>query len=119
MNSKKITSKDLEDILIEEFNYTIDENTLSKHNNIGSVRNIFIPKKKVLLIDKDISEAQKTFIYGKELAYNFLKIKDRLYTFPWIKFENFDQVLNNFIASYFAGALIIPRKILIHGDIPY
>ncbi|TVZ55249.1 hypothetical protein OD91_0495 [Lutibacter sp. Hel_I_33_5] len=110
--SKKITPKDLEDILIEEFNYTIDENTLSKHNNIGSVRNIFIPKKKVLLIDKDISEAQKTFIYGKELAYNFLKIEDRLYTFPWIKFENFDQVLNNFIASYFAGALIIPRKIL-------
>ena len=40
---------------------------------------------------------------------NFLKIEDRLYTFPWIKFDSFDQVLNNFIASYFAGALIIPR----------
>ena len=65
------------------------------------------------MIDKNISEAQKTFIYAKEIAYNFLNIDERLYTFPWIKFENFDQVLNNFIASYFAGALIIPRKNLI------
>jgi predicted transcriptional regulator/DNA-binding XRE family transcriptional regulator len=108
--SKRITSSDLEDILIEEFNYTINTEELSNHKKLVELRNIFIPKKKILLLDKDISEAQKTFIYGKELAYNFLKIEDRLYTFPWIKFEKFDQVLNNFIASYFAGALIIPRK---------
>ena len=87
----------------------IDEE-LAKHDNLDGLRNIFIPKKKILLIDKEISEAQKTFIYAKEIAYQFLEIKDSLYTFPWIKFENFDQVLNNFIASYFAGALIIPRK---------
>ncbi|MGB0879747.1 MAG: helix-turn-helix domain-containing protein [Polaribacter sp.] len=110
--SKKITSSDLEEILIEEFNYTIDDHELSKHDNLDELRNIFIPKNNILLIDKNISEAQKTFIYAKELAYNFLNINDRLFTFPWIKFENFDQVLNNFIASYFAGALIIPRQIL-------
>jgi predicted transcriptional regulator/DNA-binding XRE family transcriptional regulator len=110
--SKKITSSDLEDILIEEFGYTINDDELSKHDNLDELRSIFIPKNKILLIDKNISEAQKTFIYAKELAYNFLNLNDRLFTFPWIKFENFDQVLNNFIASYFAGALIIPRKIL-------
>jgi len=108
--SKKITSNDLEEILIEEFGYTIDNEELEKHKNLDELRNIYIPTKKALLIDKNISEAQKTFIYAKEIAYNFLKIEDRLYTFPWIKFESFDQVLNNFIASYFAGALIIPRK---------
>lgn len=109
---KMITSNDLEDILISEYGYTIDDEELGKHENLGELRNIFIPKNKTLLIDKNISEAQKTFIYAKEIAYNFLKITDRLYTFPWIKFESFDQVLNNFIASYFAGALIIPRKSL-------
>ena len=31
--------------------------------------------------------------------------------FTWIAFKNFDQVLNNFYASYFAGALIIPRAL--------
>ena len=85
---------------------------LGKHQNLDELRNIFIPKKKILLIDDEITEAQKTFIYAKELAYNFLKIKERLYTFPWIKFESFDQVLNNFIASYFAGALVIPKKVI-------
>ena len=72
-----------------------------------------MPNNKTLLIDKNISEAQKTFIYAKELAYNYLNIKDRLFTFPWIKFDKFDQVLNNFIASYFAGALVIPKKTLV------
>ncbi len=110
--SKRINSRDLEEILIEEFGYTINNEELKKHKNLDGLRTIYIPKKKTLLIDNDISEAQKTFIYAKELGYNFLNIADRLYTFPWIKFENFDQVLNNFIASYFAGALIIPRKSL-------
>jgi hypothetical protein len=43
---------------------------------------------------------------AKEIAYNY-QTTQRLYTFSWIKFDNFDQVLNNFI-SYFAGALLIP-----------
>jgi Zn-dependent peptidase ImmA (M78 family) len=50
---------------------------------------------------------------AKEIAYNYLEITERLYTFSWIKFDNFDQVLNNFYASYFAGALLIPRKQLV------
>ncbi|WP_036821697.1 helix-turn-helix domain-containing protein [Polaribacter sp. Hel1_85] len=108
--SKRIKSSDLEEILAEEFGYTINNEELEKHQNLEELRNIYIPNKNILLIDKNISEAQKTFIYAKEIAYNVLNIKERLYTFPWIKFESFDQVLNNFIASYFAGALIIPRK---------
>ena len=110
--SKRITSINLEEILVEEFGYTIDDKELCKYDNLREIRNIYIPKNKTLLIDSNISEAQKTFIYAKELAYNYLEIEDRLYTFPWIKFESFDQVLNNFIASYFAGALIISRKSL-------
>ena len=111
--NKPIRSKDLEEILIEEFDYTINTNELSNHKNLKDLRNIYIPKKKTLLISDDISDAQKTFIYAKEIAYNFLQIQDRLYTFPWVKFDTFDQVLNNFIASYFAGALIIPKRSLV------
>ena len=98
--SKRITSKDLEEILIEEFNYKINTIELAKHRNLEELRNIYIPTKKILLIDENISEAQKTFIYAKEIAYNFLNIEERLYTFPWIKFENFDQVLTSVRYSY-------------------
>ena len=111
--NKPILSKDLEEILLEEYNYTIDTTELSEHQNLAELRTIFIPKKNTLLIHNSISEAQKTFIYAKELAYNYLNIQNRLYTFPWIKFDSFDQVLHNFIASYFAGALIIPKENLV------
>jgi len=99
----------LEEILVEEYGYTIKSDELGKYEDLESLRSIFIPKTKTLLLADGIDEAQRTFIYAKEIAYNFLDIKDRLYTFPWIKFEVFDQVLNNFYASYFAGALIIPK----------
>ncbi|PTX62624.1 hypothetical protein C8N46_10219 [Kordia periserrulae] len=110
--TQKISSQELEDILIEEFGYTINSEELTKHQELGNLRSIFVPKTKTLLLANQIDDAQRTFIYAKELAYHFLDIQDRLYTFSWIKFDNFDQVLNNFYASYFAGALMIPRATL-------
>ncbi|NKI33160.1 helix-turn-helix domain-containing protein [Croceivirga thetidis] len=107
-----VSSKELEEILIEEYGYTINNEDLRKHQELDNLRSVFIPKTKTLLIAGHIDEAQRSFIYAKEIGYNFLKITERLYTFTWIKFENFDQVLNNFYASYFAGALLIPRKLL-------
>lgn len=107
--SQRINTQDLEDILVEEFNYTINNDELETHSQLENLRSIYIPKSKTLLITKSIDDAQRAFIYAKELAYNYLKITERLFTFSWIKFENFDEVLNNFYASYFAGALVIPR----------
>jgi len=109
---KKLSSNDLEEILIEEYNYTILKDGLKNYDNLKQLRCIFIPKTRTLLLSNTIDESQITFIYAKELAYNYLDLKERLYTFPWINFDSFDQVLNNFMASYFAGALIIPKKSL-------
>ncbi|WP_424989430.1 helix-turn-helix domain-containing protein [Flagellimonas sp.] len=108
--SNPINSKDLEEILIEECGYVINNTELETHKELDDLRSVFMPKTKTLLLADHIDDAQRTFIYAKELAYSFLEIKERLYTFPWIKFQNFDQVLNNFYASYFAGALVIPRE---------
>ncbi len=107
--TKPISSKDIEEVLIEEYGYTINENELKKHQDLGNLRSVFVPKTKTLLLASGIDDAQRTFIYAKEIAYNYLEITNRLYTFPWIKFDSFDQVLNNFYASYFAGALIISK----------
>ena len=104
---------DLEDILVQEYGYTINNNELTEHKELTNLRSVFVPKTKTLLISKEADVSQRMFIYAKEIGYNFLNITDRLYTFSWIKFDSFDQVLNNFIASYFAGALLIPRKKLV------
>ncbi|WP_179345482.1 helix-turn-helix domain-containing protein [Winogradskyella ursingii] len=110
--NKPISSAELKEILEEEYSYTIVESELGKYEALENLRSVFVPKTKTLLLTDAIDESQRAFIYAKELAYNFLKIEERLYTFPWIKFETFDQVLNNFYASYFAGALIIPQKLI-------
>lgn len=108
--TQKVSAKDLEDILIEEFSYKINNDELEMHTALDNLRSVYVPQSKTLLITKSIDDAQRAFIYAKELAYNFLNIEKRLYTFSWIAFDNFDEVLNNFYASYFAGALIIPKK---------
>ena len=52
---------------------------------------------------------QKAFIYAKEIGTHILGITSRTATSSWIKVESFDQVLNNFKTSYFAGALLLGR----------
>ena len=105
-----INAQDLEDILVEEYGYTINNDELNQHKELTNLRSVFIPSSKTLLISKETDNSQRAFIYAKEIGYNYLNITDRLYTFSWIKFDHFDQVLNNFYASYFAGAILIPRK---------
>lgn len=100
----------LEDLLVSKYGYTINESELDKYEALERLRAVYIPKTRTLLLAGSLDEEQRRFIYAKEIAYNFLKIKDRLYTFSWIKFEKFEQVINNFYASYFAGALIIPKE---------
>ncbi|WP_141876998.1 XRE family transcriptional regulator [Gramella sp. Hel_I_59] len=107
--TKSPGSKVLEEILVEEYQYVINEEELDKFEALENLRSVFVPKTNTLLLAKGIDEAQRSFIFAKELAYNYLEISDRLHSFPWIKFERFDQVLNNFYASYFAGALVIPK----------
>ncbi|WP_298484738.1 helix-turn-helix domain-containing protein [uncultured Maribacter sp.] len=109
---KPVSAQELEEILVEEYDYTINNEDLKKHEELLDLRSVFAPKTKTLLLSSNIDEAQRTFIYAKEIAYNYLKYELRLYTFPWIKFENFEEVLNNFYASYFAGALVLPRDVM-------
>ena len=111
--NKRLNSKDFEEILVEEYGYTIENDELAQHKELNNLRSVFVPSSKTLLVSSETDDSQRMFIYAKEIAYNFLNITDRLFTFSWIKFDSFDQVLNNFIASYFAGALLIPRKSLV------
>lgn len=111
--TQKIDAEYLEEILVEEYGYTIVNDALDEYAETDNLRSVFVPQSKTLLMSTSVDQSQRTFIYAKEIAYNFMKITDRLYTFSWIKFDRFDQVLNNFVASYFAGALIIPRESLV------
>lgn len=108
--SDEITSRDLEDLLIEEYGYTIDVLDVESHSNLKEIRSIFSRDTKTLFISSQIENSQKLFLLAKEIGFNFLKHEKRPLTFSWIKYNSFEEVLNNFYASYFAGAFLIPEK---------
>ena len=102
----------LENILINNFNYAIDNKTLNAYPELSEIRSIVVPSdKNKLLLNKNLSEAQKTFTLGKELGYNYLEIKDRNLAYSQMKVDSFDQLLNNFKVSYFSSTLMMNRDL--------
>lgn len=107
----EINEEWMTEILSEEYGYKIIYEDFT--DELKVLRSIFVPSKKELHINLVADKNQKRFILAKELGYNYLNLNERLLTFSWAKFDNFDQLLNNFYASYFAGAILLPEDELV------
>ncbi len=100
-------------VLVDEYGYVIDEDTLPTHPVLRRFRSVFLDgNRRRLLVNGRMLPAQKAFIFAREIGYRFLDLKPRALTSSWLKVESFDQVFNNFKASYFAGALLIDQEAL-------
>jgi len=110
--SFKPSSADFEKILTEQFHYEIRSLNFEQYGASGKLRSLFIPEKKLLLLNEILDEDQKTFIYAKETGFNVLNLSPRPNTYSWLDFTSFESLLNNFYASYFAGCLLIPKEAL-------
>ncbi len=106
----KPTSTHLERILIEEFNYEITSVDFEKYGATGKLRSLFIPEKNSLLLNNLLDEDQKTFILAKEIGYNYLQLNPRPNTYSWLDLTSFEELMNNYFSSYFAGCLLIHRE---------
>lgn len=113
--ASSVNLETLSKILSEEFGFKIDENSLQEYPELSFVRGVSISNEhiKKILLNRRLSPSQKSFIIAKEIAYIYLKIKDRSNIYSDMSLSSFDQLLNNFRASYFATALIIRRNSLI------
>jgi len=102
-------------LLENEYNYRIE--TLDDRNRpeLEDVRSLMVPKKgyNLLLLNKRLSENQRAFILSREIGYQFLNLRNRLYTTALAEAESFEQLLNNYFASYFASAILIKRTLLV------
>ncbi len=109
-----VISKDkLAAILEKDYKYTIAKDGLADYPDLKSIRSVFDPKKKKLLLNTTLSEIETTFQYAKELGFQSLKIKERAMTSSILRVSNFEKVLNHFQASYFAAALLINQQLFI------
>ena len=105
--------RQLERVLVEQYGYTLDRAGLNEYAHLGRLRSVFQPKSKRLLLRRELTGAQEGFVLGREIAFNYLSLKDRPYVNASFPVRSFEEVLNNFKASYFAGALLMEEEMLV------
>lgn len=106
--------KQLETILKSEFHYEIDENKFSENEILNELRSLHIkgnPSK--LLLNPSLDDSQRAFIIAKEIGFCYLDLKERPHSFPLLSVDSFETILNNFKASYFAGAVLLSRNSIV------
>lgn len=114
LEGRQITYAELKYHLEKEYEYHIDETTLSEDENLKHFRSLYLPKKPpVMYVNNQLQESQRLFSLGRELGYEVLGLKARVSSSSNLKDTNFDQLLNNTRASYFSGALLIDRNELV------
>ena len=111
---RALTETELEALLRERWGYEIDHETLAADRDLAGLRSVYDEGPPPRLhVNGKLLAAQRAFLLAREIGYRALGLGERAVTSSWLKVESFDQVLNNFRASYFAGALLIPESALV------
>ena len=109
-----ISERELKELLSNQYQYQFAELDIATHPELVGIRSIFIPEKgNLLLINPNLSKAQRNFLLAREIGFNHLELTDRPLTFSYFKAASFDELLNNFKASYFSIALLLDEKLLV------
>ena len=112
---------DLQGILRYVYKYTIKSDHdfhEQQYQHLPIIRSMWLRqgKQQHLLLNRHLLESQKTFELAREIAYNlpFLRHKEtlahRVPTSPHVGIHSYTQILNEFKASYFAGAVLMPQE---------
>jgi predicted transcriptional regulator/DNA-binding XRE family transcriptional regulator len=112
----------LREHLTRRHGYTIDDTTLATHPELHPLRAVTLhgdtaaPR---LLLNPRLSDWQRAFLLAREIGCREMNIRESLRTSPIVRVESFDQLLNNFRASYFAGAMLLDRHLLVNDLRPF
>lgn len=105
----------LREHLVRRHGYTIDDTTLGRDPDLAGLRAVTVgagtaaPR---LLLHPRLGAWQQSFLVARELGYHVLGLGAPTPS-PVVKVDSFDQLVNNFRASYFAGALLLDRGLLV------
>jgi transcriptional regulator with XRE-family HTH domain len=92
---------------------SVDQCGLANHSGLHGFRSILVTGPATqLLLNPRLNEADRIFSLAREVGYRLLGLKARSLTAPADPASTFEQVRNDFHASYFAGALLLPRNAL-------
>ncbi|MBA4135897.1 MAG: XRE family transcriptional regulator [Opitutus sp.] len=107
----------LRDHLVRRYNYAFDDASLTTNPELQGLRAVTLggtgnaPR---MLLNPRLTEWQRSFLLAREIGYRELGLRETVTTSPIVKVDSFDQLLNNFRASYFAGAMLLDRQLLVN-----
>ncbi len=84
-----------------------------KYPALSDLRTVLVPKSKKFFLNYNLTEKQRIFALARESGFRFMGIRVRPLTSTWVSVHSFDEVFNNFKASYFAACILIPKNTLI------
>lgn len=112
-DSGTISYLKLQYVLEKKYNCQVNYDYIDENESLQVFRTILVPgTPNKLYINKKLSSQQRAFVIARELGYFYLGLEERPYTSVALKVKSFEQVLNTFKASYFAGALLLNRHTL-------
>ena len=110
---RPLPPRQLAQLLEDVYGYTIVENGLNNYPDLHNFRSVFLPASKKLLLNSNLNARQRAFQYGKELAFNALRLQERAQTSSLLRIRSFEEVLNHSKATYFSVSLHLPLEAFI------
>ncbi|MCB9081675.1 MAG: helix-turn-helix domain-containing protein [Lewinellaceae bacterium] len=111
---RAISTSFLESILIDNYGIAIDRSGLAAHQPLRHLRSFYNPAEKRLYLNDTLSTAQENFLLAKEIAFQFLDLSPRPYVTRMLEVREFDELVHNFRASYFAVALLMEEDLVLN-----
>jgi transcriptional regulator with XRE-family HTH domain len=95
---------------LQKMNVQLNRKRMNSMEALRDLRSYYSAAGKTLFINKAFSPAQEKFLMAREIAFHYLGITDRPFETIIQHSNSFDILLNNFKASYFAVALLMPEE---------
>lgn len=80
---------------------------------LAGLRTVLVPRSKKFFLNRNLTEKQRIFALARESGFRFMGIRVRPLTSTWVSVHSFDEVFNNFKASYFAACILLPKNTLV------
>lgn len=104
----------LETILRQEYGYEIDTAAIAEDPRLQNYRSLFVKgRRPYLCVNPVLHDNQINFVLAREIGYQYLKLKERSLASTPSRIDSFQQVLNDYLAAYFGGALLMPRQAML------
>ena len=103
----------LEDQLHEIYDVKVDRKSLSKREGLSHIRSYYNPRSKTLFLQRGLIQGQENFLLARELGFHYLDLEERPLETTITQVKSFEILLNNYKASHFAAALLMPEKQLV------